>query len=109
MYVIPNSVFSKNIVLNISRKVREFRFHEDLCIRVQDVDKVGAGQGGVEELADVGVKSVVIGWADWTVCPLAAPRRICDSHYAGGSGGVSELFPLLPSTQANSIIQDICL
>ena len=46
MYVIPNSVFSKNIVLNISRKVREFRFHEDLCIRVQDVDKVGASQGG---------------------------------------------------------------
>lgn len=40
MYVIPNSIFSKNIVLNISRRAKEYRFREDLCIRVQDVDKV---------------------------------------------------------------------
>lgn len=40
VYVIPNSIFSKNIVLNISRRAKEYRFREDLCIRVQDVDKV---------------------------------------------------------------------
>ncbi|MEW5303017.1 MAG: hypothetical protein WDW36_005750 [Sanguina aurantia] len=39
VYVIPNAVFSKNIVLNISRKNKEWRFHENLSIRVQDVDK----------------------------------------------------------------------
>lgn len=38
--MIPNSVFSKNIVLNITRKNREFRFFETLLIRVQDVEKV---------------------------------------------------------------------
>ena len=41
VFVIPNSVFSKNIVLNITRKNREFRFFEVLLIRVQDVQKVG--------------------------------------------------------------------
>jgi hypothetical protein len=40
VYVIPNAVFSKNIVLNVSRKNREWRFYETLCIRLQDVRKV---------------------------------------------------------------------
>ena len=40
VFIIPNSVFSKNIVLNISRKNREWRLHETLSIRVQDVQKV---------------------------------------------------------------------
>eukprot|EP00195_Chlamydomonas_chlamydogama_P016583 CAMPEP_0202913296 /NCGR_PEP_ID=MMETSP1392-20130828/60112_1 /ASSEMBLY_ACC=CAM_ASM_000868 /TAXON_ID=225041 /ORGANISM="Chlamydomonas chlamydogama, Strain SAG 11-48b" /LENGTH=714 /DNA_ID=CAMNT_0049604509 /DNA_START=272 /DNA_END=2416 /DNA_ORIENTATION=- len=39
VFVIPNAVFSKNIVLNISRKNREWRFFEQLAIRVQDVQK----------------------------------------------------------------------
>eukprot|EP00955_Chlamydomonas_euryale_P071945 361250-Chlamydomonas_euryale.AAC.13 len=39
VYVIPNSVFSKNIVLNITRKNREYRFYEYLLIRVADVQK----------------------------------------------------------------------
>lgn len=43
VFVIPNSVFSKNIVLNITRKNREFRFFEVLLIRVQDVQKVRPG------------------------------------------------------------------
>jgi hypothetical protein len=42
MYVIPNAVFSKNTVLNVSRKSREWRFYEYLCVRVQDVHKVNA-------------------------------------------------------------------
>lgn len=42
MYVIPNAVFSKNTVLNVSRKAREWRFYEFLCVRVQDVHKVNA-------------------------------------------------------------------
>ncbi|GFR48179.1 hypothetical protein Agub_g10027 [Astrephomene gubernaculifera] len=42
VYVIPNAVFSKNIVLNITRKHREWRFFEMICVRVQDVHKVNA-------------------------------------------------------------------
>lgn len=42
MYVIPNAVFSKNSVLNVTRKSREWRFYEYLCVRVQDVHKVNA-------------------------------------------------------------------
>lgn len=42
MYVIPNAVFSKNTVLNVSRKSKEYRLHEYLCVRVQDVHKVNA-------------------------------------------------------------------
>lgn len=42
MYVIPNAVFSKNTVLNVTRKSREWRFYEYLCVRVQDVHKVNA-------------------------------------------------------------------
>jgi len=42
VYVVPNAVFSKNIVLNVSRKNREWRFYEMLSIRVQDVQKANA-------------------------------------------------------------------
>lgn len=42
MYVIPNAVFSKNTVLNVTRKNREWRFYEYLCVRVQDVHKANA-------------------------------------------------------------------
>ncbi|KAL6751057.1 Mechanosensitive ion channel-domain-containing protein [Haematococcus lacustris] len=42
VFVIPNAVFSKNIVLNVSRKNREWRFLEVLSLRVQDVHKVNA-------------------------------------------------------------------
>lgn len=42
MYVIPNAVFSKNTVLNVTRKNKEWRFYEFLCVRVQDVHKVNA-------------------------------------------------------------------
>ncbi|GLI60318.1 hypothetical protein VaNZ11_002434, partial [Volvox africanus] len=42
VFVIPNAVFSKNIVLNITRKNREWRFFEMICVRVQDVHKVNA-------------------------------------------------------------------
>ena len=40
VFVIPNAVFSKNIVLNITRKNREWRFFEMVCVRVEDVHKV---------------------------------------------------------------------
>jgi hypothetical protein len=42
VFVIPNAVFSKNTVLNVTRKMREWRFYEFLCVRVQDVHKVNA-------------------------------------------------------------------
>lgn len=42
VFVIPNSVFSKEVVLNITRKGREWRFLETIPIRVCDVDKVEA-------------------------------------------------------------------
>lgn len=40
VYVVPNAVFSKSIVLNISRKGREWRFLEVLAVRLEDVQKV---------------------------------------------------------------------
>jgi len=40
MFVIPNAVFSKNIVLNVTRKGREWRLLETIYLRVQDVQKV---------------------------------------------------------------------
>jgi small-conductance mechanosensitive channel len=40
VYVIPNAVFSKNVVLNITRKGKEWRFYEFLNVRLQDVQKV---------------------------------------------------------------------
>lgn len=47
VYVIPNAVFSKNVVLNITRKGKEWRFYEFLNVRLQDVQKVrGLGRGG---------------------------------------------------------------
>ena len=49
VFVIPNAVFSKNIVLNITRKNREWRFFEQICIRVQDVHKVGWARGHVHK------------------------------------------------------------
>jgi len=42
MFVIPNAVFSKNIVLNVTRKGREWRLLETISIRVQDVQKANA-------------------------------------------------------------------
>lgn len=40
VWVIPNSVFSRTVVLNVTRKNREWRFFEQLLVRVQDVHKV---------------------------------------------------------------------
>jgi MscS family membrane protein len=40
VFIIPNAVFSKNIILNITRKNREFRYHDFVNLRVQDVQKV---------------------------------------------------------------------
>jgi len=42
VYCIPNSVFSRNVVLNVTRKGREWRFFERLGLRVEDVGKAGA-------------------------------------------------------------------
>lgn len=40
MYAIPNSVFSKEVVLNITRKGKEWRYLMSIPIRVRDVNKV---------------------------------------------------------------------
>ena len=40
IYVIPNSVFSRNVVLNITRKQREWRFYEFLHVRLDDLPKI---------------------------------------------------------------------
>jgi len=42
IYVIPNSVFSRTVVLNVTRKQREWRFFQHVPVRVQDLDKVEA-------------------------------------------------------------------
>ena len=39
IYNIPNSVFSRNVVLNITRKNREWRFYEFLPLRPEDLAK----------------------------------------------------------------------
>lgn len=40
IYTIPNSVFTRNVVLNITRKNREWRFYEFLYLRIEDLPKV---------------------------------------------------------------------
>ena len=42
VHVVPNAVFSKNVVLNVTRKGREWRFYESLGVRVQDAPRVNA-------------------------------------------------------------------
>ena len=42
VYVIPNSIFSKSTVLNVTRKNKEWRFYETLAVRVADVHKANA-------------------------------------------------------------------
>lgn len=40
VYVVPNSVFSRTVVLNVTRKGKEWRVYERIGIRVDDVDAV---------------------------------------------------------------------
>ena len=42
VFCIPNSVFSRNVVLNITRKQREWRFFERVGLRVDDAPRAGA-------------------------------------------------------------------
>ena len=42
IFIIPNSVFSRNVVLNITRKQREWRFYEFLHLRLEDLPKASA-------------------------------------------------------------------
>lgn len=42
IFIIPNSVFSRNVVLNITRKNREWRFYEFLHLRLEDLPKANA-------------------------------------------------------------------
>jgi mechanosensitive ion channel protein 1/2/3 len=42
IYVIPNSVFSRNVVLNITRKNKEWRFFEFISLRLDDLPRVSA-------------------------------------------------------------------
>ncbi len=42
VYVIPNSLFSRTVVLNVTRKGREWRFFEFIHVRLKDLDKVEA-------------------------------------------------------------------
>jgi len=40
VYIIPNSLFSRSVVRNVTRKGREWRFFEHILIRPNDIDKV---------------------------------------------------------------------
>ncbi|CAK0784228.1 hypothetical protein CVIRNUC_007432 [Coccomyxa viridis] len=42
IFCIPNSVFSRNVVLNVTRKQREWRFYEFIGLRVDDIGKAAA-------------------------------------------------------------------
>lgn len=73
MYVIPNAVFSKNTVLNVTRKSREWRFYEYLCVRVQDVHKVNAI---IQVGAGPGVGSTQSSARDGRTRGLTDPERL---------------------------------
>ena len=47
VYNIPNSVFSRNVVLNITRKNREWRFYEFLGACAQSQSRVPESQSRV--------------------------------------------------------------
>ena len=40
VFYVPNSVFSRSVVMNISRKERQWRFNETLMVKISDVSKV---------------------------------------------------------------------
>ena len=40
VFVVPNSVFSRTVVLNVTRKGKEWRFCESIGLRVEDIDAV---------------------------------------------------------------------
>jgi hypothetical protein len=40
IFTIPNSVFTRNVVLNITRKNKEWRFYEFLYLRLEDLPRV---------------------------------------------------------------------
>ena len=42
VFCIPNSVFSRNVVLNVTRKQREWRFFERIGLRVDDAPRAAA-------------------------------------------------------------------
>ena len=50
IYTIPNSVFSRNVVLNITRKNREWRFYEMLGLRLDDLPKAAAVVSDVRKI-----------------------------------------------------------
>jgi mechanosensitive ion channel protein 1/2/3 len=40
VYIVPNSVFSRTVVLNVTRKGKEWRVYENIGVRVEDVAAV---------------------------------------------------------------------
>lgn len=37
VYIVPNSVFSRTVVLNVTRKGKEWRVFENIGVRVEDI------------------------------------------------------------------------
>ena len=37
VYIVPNSVFSRTVVLNVTRKGKEWRVYENIGVRVEDI------------------------------------------------------------------------
>ena len=42
IYTVPNSIFSRNVVLNVTRKNKEWRFYEFMSLRLEDLPRVAA-------------------------------------------------------------------
>lgn len=40
VYIVPNSVFSRTVVLNVTRKGKEWRVFENIGVRVEDISAV---------------------------------------------------------------------
>ncbi|EFN53399.1 hypothetical protein CHLNCDRAFT_137199 [Chlorella variabilis] len=50
IYMIPNSVFTRSVVLNITRKNREWRFYEFIGLRLEDLPKASAVVSDVRKI-----------------------------------------------------------
>ncbi|KAG1654893.1 hypothetical protein FOA52_006537 [Chlamydomonas sp. UWO 241] len=42
VFIIPNAIFSRSIILNVTRRNREYRFVEKLAVRLEDAPKVSS-------------------------------------------------------------------
>jgi mechanosensitive ion channel protein 1/2/3 len=50
VYIVPNSVFSRTVVLNVARKGKEWRVFENIGVRVEDISAIPMIIGGMRRI-----------------------------------------------------------